>query len=76
MLLPIVGILSLRKRLGKMPQFRVITALGILSLGTLLGLTGCGGGFALVQQKCYTVVVTAQCGMLQHSIETTIKVQN
>jgi hypothetical protein len=76
MLLPMLGILSLRKRVGKMPQFRVMTALGILSLATLMGLAGCGGGFAVATPKCYTVVVTAQCGMLQHTTTAMIKVEN
>jgi hypothetical protein len=76
MLLPMLGILSLRKRAGKMPQFRVMTALGILSLATLMGLAGCGGGFAVATPKCYTVVVTAQCGMLQHTTTAMIKVEN
>jgi hypothetical protein len=75
MLLPVLGILSLRQRVGKLPQLRVRAALGTLCLGAILGLTGCGG-FAINSPKCYTVVVTAQCGALQHKAETMIKVEN
>jgi hypothetical protein len=75
MLLPVLGILSLRQRVGKLPQLRVRAALGTLCLGAILGLTGCGG-FAINSPKCYTVVVTAQCGALQHTAETMIKVEN
>jgi hypothetical protein len=41
-----------------------------------MGLAGCGGGFAVATPKCYTVVVTAQCGMLQHTTTAMIKVEN
>lgn len=75
MLLPMLGILSLRKRVGTMPRFRVRPALSTFCLGAILSLTGCGG-FAVISPKCYTVVVTAQCGMLQHTTAAMIKVEN
>jgi len=39
-----LGIVSLRKRLGRMPQLRAAIVLGVLSLGAIMGSTGCAGG--------------------------------
>ena len=75
MLLPVLGLLSLRKRAGRLPQFRLRAALSTWCLSAILGLTGCGG-FAINSPKCYAVVVTAQCGTLQHTAETMIQVEN
>jgi hypothetical protein len=80
LLLPMLGIVGLRKRLGKMPQLRAAVVLGVLSLGAIMGLTGCGGGTGTAGTQPtyseYTVVVTAQCGTLEHSANVTIKVEN
>lgn len=79
LLLPMLGIVSLRKRLGKIPQFRAAVVLGVLSLGAIVGLTGCGAICTIGPQPTstiYTVVVTAHCGTLQHSANVTVKVEN
>jgi DNA-binding beta-propeller fold protein YncE len=59
LLLPLAGMKSVRGRLRQMPH---LTALAVmtLSLGVVLGLSGCGGNGAANQiAKSYTVVVTA-----------------
>jgi len=79
LLLPILGIVGLRKRLGKIPQLRAAVVLGVLSLGAIMGLTGCGAICTIGPQPTsttYTVVITAHCGALQHSADVTIKVEN
>jgi hypothetical protein len=51
---------TLRRRLRQMPRLTVALAVMVLSLGALLGLSGCGGSSAANQTaKSYTVVVTA-----------------
>jgi hypothetical protein len=79
LLLPMLGILGLRKRLGKMRQFRAAMVVGVLSLSAVLGLAGCGGMCLIGPQpasKIYTVVVTARCGTMHHSVDVTVKVEN
>jgi hypothetical protein len=57
LLLPLAGMKIVRRR---MPRLTVPLALLVLSLGGLLGLSGCGGSSAANQTaKSYTVVVTA-----------------
>jgi hypothetical protein len=80
LLLPMLGIVSLRKRLGKMPQLRAAAVFGVLSLSAIMGLTGCAGGTGAIGTQPtysqYKVVVTAQCGTLQHSVDTIVKIEN
>jgi hypothetical protein len=79
LLLPMLGIAGLRKRLGKIPQFRAAVVLGVLSLGAIMGLTGCGAVCTIAPQPTqtsYTVVITAHCGTLLHSADVTVKVEN
>ncbi len=54
LLLPLAGMKRVRKRLGQTP---LLLALTVLSLGTVLGLTGCG--FHSNPPSSYNVVVTA-----------------
>jgi hypothetical protein len=75
LLLPIVGILSLRRRLGKISQFRVAIVVGALSVAAVLGLAGCASSAAPKVTR-NTVVLEARCGMLLHSVEATIRTQN
>ena len=59
-LLPLAGMKSVRRRLRQMPRLTVALAIMILSLGSLLGLSGCGGNDAANQTaRSYTVAVTA-----------------
>jgi hypothetical protein len=79
LLLPMLGLVGLRKRLGKIPQLRAAVVLGVLSLGAIMGLTGCGAICTIGPQPTSTtctVVVTAHCGALQHAADVTIKVEN
>jgi hypothetical protein len=60
LLLPLAGIKMVRRRSRQMPRLTVGLAVMLLSLGALLGLSGCGGSSAANQTaKSYTVVVTA-----------------
>jgi hypothetical protein len=56
LLLPLAGLKTVRRRL---PRLTVALTVMVLSLGALLGLSGCGGGAANPTAKSYTVVVTA-----------------
>jgi hypothetical protein len=58
LLLPMAGMNIVRRRLRHMPRLMIALAL-VLSLGALLGLSGCGGNGANQTAKSYTVVVTA-----------------
>ncbi|HWZ01536.1 MAG TPA: hypothetical protein VNX17_10665 [Edaphobacter sp.] len=60
LLLPLAGMKMVRRRSRQMPRLTVGLAVMFLSLGTLLGLSGCGGSSAAnPTAKSYTVVVTA-----------------
>ena len=60
LLLPLVGIKSVRNRLRHLPQLTVAMAVMVLSLGAVLGLTGCGSSSSpAATAKTYAVVVTA-----------------
>ena len=60
LLLPLAGMKSVRRRLRQMPRLTVALAITVLSLGAVLGLSGCGGNSAPgATAKSYTVVVTA-----------------
>jgi hypothetical protein len=49
-----------RRRMRQMPRLTVALAIIVLSLGSVLGLSGCGGNDAANQTaKSYTVAVTA-----------------
>ena len=60
LLLPLAGMKMVRRRSRQMPCLTVGLVVVLLSLGTLLGLSGCGGSSAAnPAAKSYTVVVTA-----------------
>jgi hypothetical protein len=52
--------------------------IGVLSLGAIMGSTGCAGGTGTITppSTSYTVVVTAHCGTLQQSVDAIIKIEN
>ena len=61
-LLPVLaGVKSVRRRLRQMPWLPLLLATAALSLGAVLGLSGCSGNGGLSSQaaKSYTIVVTA-----------------
>jgi hypothetical protein len=60
LLLPLAGMKSVRRRMRHMPRLTVALAITVLSLGAVLGLSGCGGNDAANQTaKSYIVAVTA-----------------
>jgi NHL repeat len=60
LLLPLAGMKRVRRRLGQMPRLTVALVVMVLSLGAVLGLSGCGGSSSPgATAKSYTVVVTA-----------------
>jgi ABC-type anion transport system duplicated permease subunit len=60
LLLPLAGMKMVRRRSRQMPCLTVGLVAVLLSLGALLGLSGCGGSSAAnPTAKSYTVVVTA-----------------
>jgi sugar lactone lactonase YvrE len=60
LLLPLAGMKSVRRRLRQMPRLTAALAIMILSLGSLLGLSGCGGSNSpSATAGTYTVAVTA-----------------
>jgi hypothetical protein len=77
LLLPLAGTKSVRKRLRQMPRLTVALAM-VLSLGAVLGLSGCGGSSSPgATAKSYTVVVTATDATTtaHSSINLTLNVQ-
>jgi NHL repeat-containing protein len=61
LLLPLAGMKPIRRRLRQMPWLPLLLVTAALSLGAVLGLSGCSGNGGLSSQaaKSYTVVVTA-----------------
>jgi hypothetical protein len=67
-----------RKRSREMPRLTVALAAMVLSLGALLGMSGCGGSSSPgATAKSYTVVVTATDAITaaHSSINLTLNVQ-
>jgi large repetitive protein len=59
LLLPLAGMRSVRRKLRQIPRLTVVAVM-VLSLGAVLGLSGCGGSSSpSPTAKTYTVVVTA-----------------
>ena len=78
LLLPLAGMRSVRKRLRQIPRLTVAAAVMVLSLGAVLGLSGCGGSTSpSATAKTYTVVVTATdvTTAAHSSINLTLNVQ-
>jgi hypothetical protein len=75
LVLPLAGLKTVRRRL---PRLTVAFAVMVLSLGALLGLSGCGGGSSpSATATTYTVVVTGTdvTTAAHSSINLTLKVQ-
>jgi hypothetical protein len=78
LLLPLAGMKSVRRRLRQMPRLTVAPAITVLSLGAVLGLSGCGGSSSPgATAKSYPVVVTATNATTtaHSSINLTLNVQ-
>jgi hypothetical protein len=78
-LLPLAGMKSVRRRLRQMPRLTAALAIMVLSLGSLLGLSGCGCSGAAANQTATssTVPVTAtdKTTGAHSSINLTLNVQ-
>jgi hypothetical protein len=78
LLLPLAGIKSVRNRMRHLPRLTVAMAVMVLSLGAVLGLSGCGASSSPSETaKTYTVVVTATDAVTaaHNSINLTLNVQ-
>jgi hypothetical protein len=68
LLLPLLGVRSVRRRLRKIPPFLGVALLAVLSLTAVAGLSGCSGAGLFAARKVpYTITVTATEGTLQRS---------
>jgi hypothetical protein len=68
LLLPLIGVRSVRRRLRKLPPFLGVALLAVLSLTAVAGLSGCSGAGLFAERKVpYTITVTATEGTLQRS---------
>ncbi|MGB8535616.1 MAG: FG-GAP-like repeat-containing protein [Acidobacteriaceae bacterium] len=68
LLLPLIGVRSVRRRLRKVPPFLAAALLAVLSLTAVAGLSGCSGAGLFAERKVpYTITVTATEGTLQRS---------
>src|SRR5579859_3360884 len=68
LLLPLIGVRSVRRRLRKLPPFLAMALLAVLSLTAVAGLSGCSGAGLFAARKVpYTITVTATEGTLQRS---------
>jgi len=75
--LPLLGMIRLRKQLGKFPRTIVVLVLAILSLGAItVGVTACANIGLQLQQQNYTVTVTGTSGNLTHSTNLTLGINN
>ncbi len=68
LLLPLIGVRSVRRRLRKLPPFLGVALLAVLSLTAVAGMSGCSGAGLFAERKVpYTITVTATEGTLQRS---------
>jgi hypothetical protein len=68
LLLPLIGVRSVRRRLRKLPPYLGVTLLAVLSLTAVAGLSGCSGAGLFAERKVpYTITVTATEGTLERS---------
>ena len=76
MLLPLLGMLSMRKRRRHISRLLAVALLAGLSLSAVAGMTGCGAARSIAPPPTsYTVVVAATCGNLQQAANLTLSVQ-
>ena len=77
MLLPLLGVKSMKRRRDQVTRALPLMVLAALSLGVVLGLGSCGGKIQLPQssQQTYTLVMTASSGDTTNSTTVTLTVQ-
>jgi hypothetical protein len=69
LLLPFIGVRSVRRRLGKISPLLGVALLAAMSLAAVAGLSGCSGAGLFAARKVpYTITVTATEGTLQRPI--------
>jgi hypothetical protein len=75
LLLPLMGLVSLRRGKRKVPHMLAGVLLAVLTLGAMVGLTSCAGSTTPPVTTDYTVVLTATSGTLQHSTNLVVAVK-
>ena len=66
---------ALRKRSRSLPRLAAMVVWGMISLGAVMGIAGCGGGFFGRAPQTYTLTITGTSGATTHSTTTTLQVQ-
>src|SRR6185312_4430727 len=64
-----------RRRSRSLPRLAAVAVWAMISLGAVMGITGCGGGFFGQAPKTYTLTITGTSGTTTHSTTTTLQVQ-
>ncbi len=68
LLLPLIGVRSVRRRLRKISPFLGVALLAVISLTAVAGLSGCSGAGLFAARKApYTITVTATEGTVQRT---------
>jgi hypothetical protein len=75
LLAPLLRIRRLRMKFGSLPIFARALLLGVLALGSIASMTGCGGGYFASTAKTVTLTVTGTSGSLQHSTTVNLTIQ-
>ncbi len=66
---------ALRRRSRSLPRLAAVVVWAMISLGAVMGITGCGGGFFGQAPQTYTLTITGTSGTTTHSTTTTLQVQ-
>jgi hypothetical protein len=66
---------ALRRRSRSLPRLAAMAVWAVISLGAVMGITGCGGGFFGQAPQTYTLTITGTSGATSHSTTTTLQVQ-
>jgi len=64
-----------RRRSRSLPRLAAVAVWAMISLGAVMGITGCGGGFFGQAPQTYTLTITGTSGTTTHSTTTTLQVQ-
>jgi hypothetical protein len=75
LLLPLLGLGKVRRRIKALPKGITYCLAGLLLLGGLGAMTGCGGGYFGPAPQTFTITVTGTSGTLVHSTTVTLTVR-